>query len=71
MGKEILEEIKEKWNENNLQECSEYLDKLRYSATTGSEIVELIGMYLMNLKRENGIKYKVTKSEITNFFRKY
>ena len=71
MEKDIFEKIKKKWNDNDLQECSEYLDKLKYSATTGSEIIDLSGTYLMVLKRENGIKYNVAKSEINKFFRKY
>lgn len=71
MKESILDKIKERWNENNFQECSENIDRLKFSATTGSEIVNLIGSYLMDLKRENGEKYKVAKYEINRFFRQY
>lgn len=51
MKDNILEDIKSKWDNNFLHENSTYLDKLRFSATTGSEIVELIGGYLLELKK--------------------
>lgn len=71
MKDNILEEIKEKWNTNNLQESSDYLDKLSFSATTGSEIIELIGVYLMSLKRENKIEYNVARHQIDKYFINY
>jgi hypothetical protein len=71
MKPDIIDQITEIWNTKGLFESSEHLNKLLYSASTGTELVIILKTYFFDLKVNRKTEYEVAKKEINKFLRMY